>query len=193
MALLRFRSDPDNMVLDGGKVVLRAPQLEDYDAWADLRARSRRELTPFEPRWARDELSLAAYKHRLRCYAQDRRNEVGYAFFLFDAGTDALVGGLTLSNIRRGAIQSASLGYWTGTPYHRQGYMTAALRRIRVFAFHDLGLNRLEAACLLSNHASRALLEKVGFRHEGIARGYYRIAGEWQDHHLYALLARDMI
>ena len=193
MALLRFRNDPEGITLSHDRVILRLPTLEDYDAWADLRARSRKELEPFEPRWARDELSYSSYKHRLKCYVQDRKNEVGYAFFLFDPKGGHMVGGLTLSNIRRGAIQSASVGYWTGTPYHRQGYMFAALRRVRSFVFHDLGLNRLEAACLLNNDASRALLEKAGFQQEGVARGYYRIGGEWRDHHLYAILARDLV
>ena len=192
MALLRFKSDPDGISLENERIVLRIPKVEDYDAWADLRAKSRNELTPYEPRWARDELSYASFKHRLRHYATDRKNEQGYAFFIFDKKSDQLVGGVTLSNIRRGAIQSASLGYWTGTPFQRQGYMFSALRRLRSFVFHDLALNRLEAACLPSNQASMDLLRKCGFQEEGLARSYYRIAGEWQDHVLFALIAADL-
>jgi len=193
MALLRFKSDPDAISLSNERILMRVPTLEDYEIWAELRAKSRAELMPFEPRWARDELSYAAYKNRLRHYAIERKSEHGYAFFIFDKQSEQMVGGVTLSNIRRGAIQSASLGYWTATEHHRKGYMFASLRRLRSFVFHDLALNRLEAATLIHNEASKSLLLKAGFQYEGTARGYYRIAGQWQDHALYALLASDVI
>ncbi len=61
---------------------------------------------------------------------------------------NALVGGLTLANIRRGVAQAGSLGYWMGLPYVRQGYMTAAVRAIIPFVFATLRLHRLEAACI---------------------------------------------
>ena len=59
------------------------------------------------------------------------------------------------------------------------------------FAFSDLALHRVEAACLPNNEPSRRLLERVGFRREGEARGYLRINGAWADHLLFGLLASD--
>ena len=119
------------------------------------------------------------------------REDVGYALFIFSATSGALVGGLTLCNVRRGVTQSCTLGYWVGAKYARQGYMTAAVRAVVPFVFDSLELHRLEAACLPTNAASIKLLEKTGFKREGLARRYLRINGVWQDHLLYALLDAD--
>ena len=113
------------------------------------------------------------------------------SFLVFRAEDEALIGGLSLSNMRRGVAQSANLGYWVGAPHARQGYMTEALRTGLGYAFDQLKLHRLEAACLPSNEASRRLLAKLGFTEEGRARAYLRINGRWQDHLIYALLAED--
>ena len=102
-----------------------------------------------------------------------------------------LVGGLTLCNVRRGVTQSCTLGYWIGAPHAQKGYMTAAVRAVVPFVFDSLELHRLEAACLPANAASIKLLEKTGFKREGLARRYLRINGVWQDHLLYALLDTD--
>ena len=96
-----------------------------------------------------------------------------------------------MSNLQRGVAMSCSLGYWIGQPHARQGYMSEALRRLLPFVFETLGLHRIEAACLPTNVASRGLLQKIGFREEGYARGYLRINGAWHDHVLFALLAED--
>ena len=104
---------------------------------------------------------------------------------------EQLLGGVTMSNVRRGVAQSATLGYWIAEPYARKGHMTEALECVAVFAFDRLGLHRLEAACLPSNEASRRVLQKVGFQQEGYARSYLRIGGLWHDHLLFGLLAED--
>jgi ribosomal-protein-alanine N-acetyltransferase len=192
MALLRAASASDlGPLLGSGRVVLRTPQMSDYPAWAELRAASREFLTPWEPLWSSDELSRASFRRRVRHYLRDLREDVGYALFIFSGTTGALVGGLTLCNVRRGVTQSCTLGYWVGAKYARQGYMTAAVGAVVPFVFDSLELHRLEAACLPTNTASIKLLEKTGFRREGLARRYLRINGVWQDHLLYALLDSD--
>jgi ribosomal-protein-alanine N-acetyltransferase len=192
MALLRAASPSDlGPVLEADRVVLRTPQMSDYPAWAELRTASRDFLTPWEPLWANDEMSRASFRRRVRHYLRDLREDVGYAMFIFTASTGALVGGLTLCNVRRGVTQSCTLGYWIGAKYAQQGYMTAAVRAVIPFVFDSLELHRLEAACLPTNMASIRLLERTGFKHEGLARRYLRINGIWQDHLLYALLGTD--
>jgi ribosomal-protein-alanine N-acetyltransferase len=114
-----------------------------------------------------------------------------YAFFLFRKSDDLLIGGLTIANVRRGVAQAGSLGYWMGAPYAGQGYMTAAVRAITRFSFSGLRLHRLEAACIPTNTPSVRLLEKVGFKREGLARQYLCIDGIWQDHLLFARLDTD--
>ena len=175
----------------GREVYLRQPVMGDYVAWAELRALSRQHLTGWEPLWTRDELARSAFRRRLRQYQREMREDQGYAFLVFREADAALIGGLTISNIRRGVAQSASVGYWMGLPHVRRGHMTDAVRAVVPFAFATLGLHRLEAACLPHNAASARVLEKSGFRREGTARRYLKINDVWQDHDLYALLHDD--
>jgi [ribosomal protein S5]-alanine N-acetyltransferase len=172
----------------GEGVVLRTPQMTDYTEWAALRENSRAFLTPWEPTWPEDDLSRGAFRRRIRRYVEDLRADLGYAFLIMRGADNALVGGLTIANVRRGVAQAGSLGYWMGQPFARQGYMTAAVRAIVPFAFTTLRLHRLEAACIPTNTGSIRLLENTGFVREGYAREYLCIDGVWQDHLLYARL-----
>jgi ribosomal-protein-alanine N-acetyltransferase len=178
-------------VLQGDGVYLRYPQMSDYAAWSELRLESRDFLTPWEPVWATDELTRAGFRRRLRRYAREIRTDSAYPFFLFRKPNDALMGGCTLSHVRRGVAQSAALGYWIGARYARHGHMFAAIQVLLPFVFELLGLHRLEAACIPENEPSRALLAKLGFHEEGRARRYLQINGEWRDHILFALLEDD--
>jgi ribosomal-protein-alanine N-acetyltransferase len=172
--------------IEGTGVTLRTPQLSDFEEWAALRESSRDFLTPWEPIWPDDDLTRGAFRRRVKRYAEDLRADQGYAFLVQRYSDGALVGGLTIANIRRGVAQAGSVGYWMGQPFVRQGYMTAAVRAVIPFAFTSLRLHRLEAACIPSNAGSIRLLEKTGFMSEGYAREYLCINGIWQDHLLYA-------
>jgi ribosomal-protein-alanine N-acetyltransferase len=172
----------------GEGVVLRTPQMTDYNEWAALREKSRAFLVPWEPTWPEDDLSRSAFRRRIKRYVEDLRSDQGYAFLIVRNTDNALVGGLTIANIRRGVAQAGSLGYWMGEPFARQGYMTAAVRAVVPFAFATLRLHRLEAACIPTNAGSIRLLENTGFVREGYAREYLCIDGAWQDHLLYARL-----
>lgn len=178
-------------VIRGDGIFLRAPQMADFSEWAALRERSRDFLTPWEPTWPADDLARGAFRRRLKRYAEDVRNDQAYPFFLFERSDSVLVGGLTLTNIRRGVAQAGSLGYWVGAPFARQGYMTRAVRSLIPFAFDALKLHRLEAACIPTNQASVRLLERAGFTREGYAREYLCINGIWQDHMLFARITEN--
>lgn len=178
-------SEPAVPAVEGGGVLLRAPQSDDYAAWAELRTVSQEFLAPWEPAWAADELSRNAFRRRLRRYARDLREDSAYPFFLFRAADNVLIGGLTLSNVRRGVAQTASLGYWMGLPYAGKGHMSAAVATVVPFAFEHLRLHRVEAACVPTNQASIRVLEKCGFDREGYARSYLCINGVWADHLLF--------
>ncbi len=171
---------------------LRAPISADFVEWSKLRGESREFLTPWEPTWAPDELTRAAFRRRLRRYAQAERDGTGLMFFVFDRKAEELTGGCQLSNIRQGVAQSAaSLGYWMGQKHAGRGLMTDAVVTLVRHAFDRLGFHRIEAACLPSNVASRRVLTKAGFSAEGTARKYLRINGEWQDHLLFAVVVGD--
>jgi ribosomal-protein-alanine N-acetyltransferase len=189
VAFLRaVRPEEDIDVIRGRKVVLRQPVAADYAEWAELRALSRAHLTPWEPTWAADDLSRSMYRRRLRAYAKDVRDDVSYPYFIFDSAAGNLVGGMTLSNVRRGSAQMASLGYWMGAPYAGRGYMREAVATLLPTAFGTLRLHRIEAATMLHNAASIRVLEFCGFEREGLARSYLKINGRWEDHLLYARL-----
>ncbi len=175
----------------GDGILLRQPSVADYSPWAELRNRSREHLIPWEPQWSSDELSRSAFRRRLRHYQRELRDDAGYAFFIFQGSSETLIGGLTLSNVRRGVTQAVSLGYWLGAPHANRGLMTKAVHAIVPFVFDELKLHRLEAACLPHNHASVRVLENNGFQGEGLARRYLKISGEWRDHRLFALVADD--
>lgn len=192
MAFMRSISRPDTVpVLSGKDIYLRAPQWSDYREWADLRSRSREFLTPWEPTWAPDDLTRHAYRRRLRRYISEVRNDQAYPFFIFRQHDGALIGGITISGVRRGVQQYASLGYWAGQPFAGRGHVKAAVRAIIPYVFEDLRLHRLQAACLPDNEPSKAVLLNCGFQQEGYARGYLRIAGVWADHLLFAILRDD--
>ncbi|MTI42937.1 [SSU ribosomal protein S5P]-alanine acetyltransferase [Roseibium hamelinense] len=192
MSLLRPSITQDiDQRLEGQGVYLRHPVMADYKAWSDLRSQSREFLKPWEPIWPKDDLTKAGFRRRLRRYARDRRDGKSHSFLLFKSETDDLLGGLTLSNIRRGVSQSVTLGYWMGVSFAGRGFMSKAVELIQPFCFEALGLHRIEAACLPHNAPSLRLLEKAGFVREGYARNYLLINGYWQDHLLLACLAED--
>jgi len=184
-------SEDARPVLRGKRFYLRPPLASDWRMWAEVRAESREFLEKWEPTWPADALSRLGFRRRIRLYQRDARADQAYAFFVFSGGDDQLVGGITYSNIRRGVTQSASAGYWVGRRFARQGVMSAAICLTLDWAFGEMGLHRVEAACLPENIPSADLLLKCGFTEEGYARRYLRINGRWQDHRLFAILETD--
>ncbi len=179
--------------LETERLYIRYPRLSDWQAWANVRQISSAYLIPWEPVWSHDSLSKANFRARLRQYARDSKEDSGFAFFIFRKEDNQLIGSVTLSNIRRGVAQTGTIGYWTGEPYARQGYMFEGLCGLIPSLFDQYGLRRVEAACIPENNASASLLEKVGFKPEGRAREYLCINGVWRDHLLYAILNSDPI
>lgn len=194
MALFRFSTEPPTRpLLRTQNLILRAPQATDYAAWAVLRMESRAFLTPWEPVWNEDDLTRTSFRLRVKRAAREIAADEAYSLFIIDARSEALLGGLTLGLVRRGVAQACTLGYWMGERHAGKGHMTEAVRGALRFAFSELALHRVEAACLPNNEASRRLLQRVGFQQEGMARAYLRINGNWADHLLYAALASDRL
>jgi ribosomal-protein-alanine N-acetyltransferase len=192
MALLDWMIDAAGPVIRGEGVLLRPPRAADYPAWSTLRDASRDYLQPWEPAWPEDDLTRQAYRRRLTVYAREMELGNAWPFFIHETGRDQLVGAVTLSNIRRGVAETGTIGYWIGRPHAGRGFGTAAVRALAGHAFERLKLHRIEASCLPTNAASRRVLEKAGFRHEGQAKAYLKINGQWADHLLFGLLSEDL-
>ncbi|MDZ7906232.1 MAG: GNAT family protein [Cypionkella sp.] len=183
-----FRRRP---ILNTERMVLRLPQHGDFHAWIAQRQSSLSHLTPWEPLWAADHLTRRAFTGRVSWAARAEAQGTALPMFLFRRADMQLMGAITLDNIRRGPAQAGTIGYWIGAGFARQGYMSEAVLALVHHAFSTMDLSRLESACLPENAASRGVLEKCGFKYEGVAQSYLQIDGRWRNHVLYASLRGD--
>ena len=177
--------------LTGERVFLRPPKRRDALKWQKLRMSSKSFLVPWEPSWDASSCTRRAYLRYFKNSNYLANMDRAYSFLIFKTDDKALLGGINIGNVRRGVSQSASLGYWIGEKYSRNGYMKEALKLLIPSLFVDLRLNRIEAATLEENIASKNLLKKIGFKKEGVLRKYLKINGRWRDHILYGLLEND--
>ena len=173
------------------RMTLRLPEHGDWRQWSEVREASSEFLIKWEPVWSNDHLTRRAFTNRV--YWAQRAEAQGQALpmLLIRRADQQLLGALTLDNIRRGPSQTGTFGYWIGAPYPRHGYMGEAILALTHHAFTRMDLSRLEAACLHENLPSRGVLEKCGFKYEGVAQSYLQINGRWRNHVLYANLRAD--
>ena len=136
-------------------------------------------------------MSRRAFTNRVYWAQRAEAQGIALPMLLIRREDQALLGALTLDNIRRGPAQTATFGYWIGEAFARQGYMREAILALTHHAFTRLDLSRIEAACLPENVPSRGVLEKCGFKYEGVAQSYLQINGRWRNHVLYANLRGD--
>lgn len=117
-------------------------------------------------------------------HARSQGSAQGYGIFVQD--NDLLIGRVALRNLLRGSLQSGTLGYFIDQKYANCGYTTEAGLLLMAHAYNDLKLHRIEASVMPSNAPSVRVLEKLGFRREGLARWYLFINNRWEDHLLFA-------
>ncbi|WP_395244057.1 GNAT family N-acetyltransferase [Agromyces sp. MMS24-K17] len=168
----------------------RLIRLEDAARLAELQRAGREFLAPWEP--ARTEHDFTEDGQRrfvADALAQHRRGDALPHVVLDDDGE--VVGRMTLSGIVLGVWCSANLGYWIAEHANGRGYATDGVRAMAAIGFGELGLHRIQAVTLRHNARSQRVLEKAGFEHIGMAPKYLRIAGRWQDHEMFQLLAHD--
>lgn len=180
-----------HVVIETDRMSLRLPKTSDHRAWANLRRDSAGFLKPWEPQWSREHLSRKAFASRVYSAQKVVDTGIGLPLFLIRREDQCLLGAITLDNIQRGPAQTGTIGYWMGEQFARQGYMREAVMAVVHHAFTDLDISRLQAGCLPENAASRGVLEKSGFKYEGVAQSYLQISGRWRTHVLYANLRSD--
>ena len=165
------------------EVFLRAPSHGDRDEFIALMDASR----AFHRPWA----SAPTDDERFAAYVADARRPDFEAMLLCRQEDSAIVGFFNLSQITRGSLQSAYLGYAVGKQFAGQGYMRAGIQLVLRHAFLSLRLHRIEANIQPDNKASIALASGAGFRREGFSPRYLKIGGRWRDHERWAILAED--
>lgn len=144
-------------------------------------------LAPWEPLRDDGYFTVERQSALLEQAVRDHRAGTSVPLAILDSG-GRIVGRLNISSIVRGALQSASVGYWVSGAHNGRGLATGAVADARRIAFEELGLHRLQAETLIRNTGSQRVLERNGFTPYGVAPQYLRIAGRWQDHILYQLL-----
>jgi ribosomal-protein-alanine N-acetyltransferase len=177
---IRARS---RVVSQEGRVYLRAPTRSDQGEFVTLMRASR----SFHRPWA----SAPTDEDRFAAYLADARRPDFEAMLACRYEEQAIVGFFNLSQIARGSLQSAYLGYAVGKPFARQGYMREGIELVLRRAFFTLRLHRVEANIQPGNRASIALARGAGFRREGFSPRYLKIGGRWRDHERWAILADD--
>ena len=172
-----------NVVTEDGRVYLRAPARSDQAEFITLMRASR----SFHRPWA----SAPTDEERFGAYLSDAQRPDFEAMLLCRRDDRAILGFFNLSQIARGSLQSAYLGYAIGKPYARHGYMREGLELVLRRAFLNLRLHRIEANIQPGNRASIALARGGGFRREGFSPRYLKIGGRWRDHERWAILAEE--
>ena len=165
------------------RVRLERPSAKHERRFLDAARRSRPLLHPWVAPPSTSK-SFRAYLRRLGTPSHEGRLVVHRA-------SGDLVGVINVSEIVRGALRSAYLGYYGFAPYLGHGYMSEGMTLALRWAFGALRLHRLEANIQPGNRASLRLARRLGFRREGFSPRYLKIAGRWRDHERWALLAEE--
>ncbi|MCL6456748.1 MAG: GNAT family N-acetyltransferase [Gorillibacterium sp.] len=182
----------NNMNRPRGDITIRLLQPEDAGAMLSLCRASRAVFEKFQPAKADEYYTLAVQQEDIAKSLAEMNAGNEFSFGIFHGDTE-LVGRIRLSAVHRGLWQNANLGYFVGTAYQGQGFATEAVKLTAALAFGEIGLHRLQAAVMPWNPASLRVMEKTGFRREGLAERYLKINGTWNDHVLFAQTAEDLI
>ncbi len=180
-------------VLVEGDVALRPFRLRDGAQWSESRLANEEWLRPWEPPGAgsfAERNGLAAFPAMARLLRRSARAGTQLAFAIW--WRERLVGQLTVGNVVRGALNGAHLGYWVDERYAGRGICPTAVALTVDHCFGPVGLHRVEVNVRPENLASCRVVEKLGFREEGMRQRYLIIDGAYRDHLCFALTTEDL-
>ncbi|MDM5436607.1 GNAT family protein [Bacillus hominis] len=176
------------MKLVGQQIYLRLYKISDASELANLHTRNREFFQRVCPLLPEVFYTEEHQKIRIeRALKKKDENQV-YAFGIFLKATDKLIGDISLTQITRDPFQGCYTGFTLDREHNSRGYTTEALQLVVDFAFRELKLHRIEAGAMPDNIASIRVLEKVGFKKEGIAKENVKINGKWTDHQILAII-----
>lgn len=178
----------NRMPLYGERIFLQFLTAGDAEAVLALLERNREFFEPYMPARPDNFYTLEAQRSKLERAAEERNLGQRYEFGIYLKDTAELIGDISLFEIVRGPLQRAILGYSLDRRHNGKGYGTEAVRLAAGYGFRTAGLHRIEAGAMPRNLGSVRVLEKAGFRREGLNRKNVQINGVWEDHLLFALL-----
>lgn len=180
------------------RLVLRPPAEEHTQTISRSLAKNADHLARVSPT-TKPSASIVAVARKVAAERTEWKRGTSFALYAFSRDAASrdfsapVLAKVVLSGVHRGALEGAYLGYWVDREHEGKGIAHEAVRASMRFAFEDARLHRLQAAIQPWNTRSVALAERLGFRHEGIARRYLNVGGEWQDHAIYAFTAEEWI
>jgi ribosomal-protein-alanine N-acetyltransferase len=179
----RLRSTSQSALAIGPRVYIRHPTPSDRSVFCAAVRASRK----IHASWAR----APEQGEGFAAYLSRNRDRTFCGMLVCRREDGALAGVFNLSQIFRGNMQSAYLGYYALAPFAGYGYMTEGLELVLRYAFTSLRLHRIEANIQPQNLRSIALARRCGFRYEGLSPRYLKVAGRWRDHERWAILVED--
>lgn len=141
----------------------------------------------FHHPWVHPAIDAAGY----RAYLERLEVTGAHGFLIARNADDAMVGVININDVILGGFRSGSLGYYGDASFARRGYMAEGLSLVLDQAFGSIGLHRIESNLQPGNQASRALVQRMGFRKEGFSPRFLQIDGEWRDHERWAILTEE--
>ncbi|WP_336111434.1 GNAT family protein [Paenarthrobacter ilicis] len=165
------------------ELMIRPLKVNDAGLLAAAYERNRGHLAPWEPR--RSDVFFTREGQEQVVQGKLQQQELGSEMPWVITDGPNIVGAMTLSGIVHGPFRSANLGYWIDHGLTGRGLATKAVQEVLEMARNGLGLHRVQAATLVHNDASQAVLKRSGFERIGVAPSYLNIAGRWQDHVLF--------
>lgn len=192
MARPLFRR-PRSARLFGKRIMLRPLVPTDFDQWSEVRLHNEEWLVPWEPQRPNatpdPQRSRAAFESRCQLRERERAADHAYPFGMFL--NDRLIGEVNLNNVTRGALQTATVGYWIDRRHAGNSYTSEGVVVLAKYSFEQLHLHRIEICIVPRNTNSRRVMEKLDIREEGTALRFLEINGVWEDHVRYGMTVED--
>ncbi len=175
--------------LNHGSVSIRPIRVRDWRDLQQLNAINRAWLGPWEATTPIRGMPIDM-KTGIRMLLSQMRQGLGVPFVMEDDGV--IVGQLNVSQIAHGSLSSAVIGYWVSRASAGRSITPISVALATDYLFRDYGLHRVEICIRPENVASLRVVEKLGFRYEGLRKEYIHIAGRWRDHYSFALLSTEV-
>ncbi len=179
---------------EGTRIAIRAPRATDVPELRWVLRRNADHLRPWSPLppAGEDPSSLTELSKAVLRQRREWKRGESFVFLVVLAGDDErILGRIALTAVVRGVFQNAYLGYWIDAEHQGRGLMTEAVRLATSFAFEGVRLHRVQAAVMPTNLGSVRVLDKAGYRREGLAERYLQIGGRWEDHLLFGVTSEE--